>query len=201
MSDTTETTNKPETAPEATPKKVRNIALADKLTVEVYKEDKIVNTLHPSRNLLEVAILLKTMEDDAIVSIYAEEDPERSDPVEEGKEMPRYNLFKIDKLTSKEALKIVFGQMVPETACLEEFQKLCDYMGFRSTLKVASCILVFKGGGPAGFSYVSKMEDATDGELLSLYDANKKFLDAYKEKCKSVRPRLRFSDDKGIITL
>ena len=125
-----------EEAKEAVPVQ-RTVFLDKKVDLLVYDGDKVVNTLHPDRNILEICLVLKSIDKDTIVSIYGKEGP-GSDPLPEGQDDPLYPIFDIVKKPVAEAMKLLVTNMVAEDVCLTEYQRLCDFMSFRSSLK--ACI-------------------------------------------------------------
>ena len=177
----------------------RNIYLDKEVDVLVYKGDEVVNTLHPSRNILEICLVLKALEPDTIISVMGKEGP-GSDPLPEGEEAPQYPIFDIVKKTVKEAMGILVSNMVPEDICVGEYQRLSDFMSFRSSLKACMMTFIFKGHQKAGFSYLSSCTDVDNDDLVGLYEANKSQNEQYKAKVKEIHPEIKFQDDSNIIT-
>ena len=184
----------------AVPGQQRKVALEKHVTIDVYKDDEVVNTLKPDRNIIECLLVLKTLDIDTVVSIYATEDEKLSDPVKEGEERPKYPLFDITKKTVTEAIITLGSQGIPDQGCVIEFQKLCEFMSFRSTLVAANVVFVFKGGRAGGFSYFSSCTDVSDEDAVSVYNAAKEQNKQYKAKLKELRPQVKFDDDTNIIT-
>ena len=178
----------------------RSIVLNKFMTIDVYKGDEVVNTLKPDRNIIECLLVLKTLDPETIVSIYVTEDPKLSEPFPDGKEAPKYPLFDITKKTVKEAVEMVASQGIPDQGCVMEFQKLSEFMSFRSSLMACNVVFVFKGGRAGGFSYFSSCADVPDSDAVALYNAAKEQNKQYKAKLKELRPQVKFDDDTNIIT-
>ena len=176
----------------------RNIYLDKEVDVLVYKDDEVVNTLHPSRNILEICLVLKALDPDQIVSVYGKEGP-GSDPLPEGIEEPKYPIFDVVKKPVKEAMGILVSNMVPEDICVGEYQRLSDFMSFRSSLKACMMTFIFKGHQKAGFSYLSSCTDVDNNDLVALYEATKAQNEQYKIKVKELHPEIKFQDDSNII--
>ena len=187
-----------EEAKEAVPVQ-RTVFLDKKVDLLVYDGDQVVNTLHPDRNILEICLVLKSIDKDTIVSIYGKEGP-GSDPLPEGQDEPLYPIFDIVKKPVAEAMKLLVTNMVAEDVCLTEYQRLCDFMSFRSSLKACMITMIFKGGQPGGFSYLSSCTDVSNDDLVKLYDVAKMQIGQYKAKVKEVHPEVKFDDDSNIIT-
>ena len=195
-----EAANKDEAKDAEQIKPTRNVALSKNATIDVYRDDEVVNTLKPDRNIIECLLVLKTLDPDTVVSIYATEDEKLSDPAPEGEESPKYPLFGITKKTVKEAIETFASQGIPDQACVMEFQRLCEFMSFRSTLMALNAVLVFKGGRAGGFSYFSSCSEVPDSDAIALYTAAREQNKQYKEKLKEIRPQIKFDDDTNIIT-
>lgn len=178
----------------------RGVVLNKFMTIDVYKDDEVVNTLKPDRNIIECLLVLKTLDPETIVSIYVTEDAKLSEPLPEGEEAPKYPLFDITKKPVKEAVEIVASQGIPDQGCVMEFQKLCEFMSFRSSLMACNAVFVFKGGRAGGFSYFSSCADVPDSDAVALYNAAKEQNKQYKAKLKELRPQVKFDDDTNIIT-
>ena len=178
----------------------RKVALNKYVCIDIYKDDKVSETLKPDRNILECIVVLKTIDPETIVSIYATEDEALSDPVPEGQTRPLYPMFGIDKKPAKEAIDILASQGVPPQACIIEFQKLCEFMSFRSPLVAVNTVFMFKAGRAGGFSYFSSCTDVSDDDAVALYTASMEQAKQYKAKLKEMRPQVKFNDDTNIIT-
>lgn len=179
--------------------KVRNVTLQPKVEIEVYKDDKLVDTLTAYRNILEIGIIVKSLSEDKQVSIYALEDPEGSDPYD-GDKRPRYPVFEIIRTPVQDALVTLAKQLVSPQACVLEFQRLCDFMSFRSPMRAANIVLLFKNNIKSGFSFLSSCVPINDEDYAGLYSATKEQNAQFKTKVKEAIPTVKFDDDSNIIT-
>ena len=178
----------------------RKIFFNDKVTIDIYDGDTLKDTLTCYRNLFEIATIIRTLDESRTVTINVTEDPKYSDPPEEGKEIKPYTMFNIVKMPVKDALKELVSRIVPEPNCLFEFQRLCEYMSFMGTLRLAHVTLVFKGAQPAGFAFSASCSDHEPREYTTLYDTVKSQNTQYKESIKQSIPGIQFEDDTNIIT-
>ena len=173
----------------------RKVYLDNNALIELYMEDKLITTFRPKRNLKAITDMLASLDETATVSLFIVEDEENSDPLPEGGHRLRSAIFDIEKKPVKEARETLAKGILDERGILDEFQKFCDFICFRSSLVGVNLTLSHSGGETSGFSFFTSTADVTNHEMVQLYTASKEQLDKLKNKLREYRPNIAFPDD------
>lgn len=183
-------------------KTTRTVVLKSTVELIVSHPDGTKETKEPYRNILSIFNAVKELPDDVKLEAYVNEDPQQSDPLEEGKERFRKLFVGEGPASKKEFLQALLNSLVDENMAMLNFQNLCDFLCVHSTLKCAVISLVFEGKKEpvaGGFSFLSGSGEVKKEDLIVLGEAALAQTKMFKDKVHTIYPDAEFPSDSKII--
>ena len=96
--------------------------------------------------------------------------------------------------------QLIANDVTPEEV-VTQFQRMCEFMSTRSSLKGVIVTAVFDEASVGGFGFLSMCSEVTDADILALQAGAAGQAELFKTSVKRMKPDLVFNDDEPKLIL